>query len=760
MTSQANPSRLFEIHSRRIHRLRGFNQLPHPTTEEEFKYQQQVFDAAINLALQEGHAYETTTDADRQTYLTKVNPADTYSTFLQGLIDSDPIFRQFMSLLQKQPRDPSRRSSGFFETQFDRSVIIPPTVPVDPLEITLDDFGFPYAASTPLVTKQPVLRRPTLPPPSVPAEPTPSTSAAAFAAPTVSVSAPADTDSAQASPVVVDPVTVAPATVAVNPVATFPDPLSVPAIKLQRRKSDPSPYAAASKRGLEITSDSATYRRSSSEGEEEDEEEDPDADIADYSHPPPRTAFRPDRQALGGKEAAQEQKRVRFEAAAAVPYSVEWYQQRQQQRAQSHSSATVTTVAATTAFASTSTTAASTGATTTVTATTTAVATHTTTTTASSRTSAPVPPKKPSSTTTMATPTVVAWSPPIPGSIFDGTTNVKEFFDTYEALANTYHWDPAAQLSQLQFYLKGMAKSCYKYLKANATSSTPLTYAAVKKELMDYFSTKISTQEWEKLLRERKYTHGEDIQAYLWDINRYVRKVHKNPDIDIVKNHVVQGLPSGLAQEVWNHPVKTFKELHSKILEIQKFQSLMGKQTFMKNDVANQLVHLLEKLGIQTKPTEEAATAQANFAEKQQKKRGRRKSHVKSTPSPNPGPAPGQSNPPRSGRPNYNRQWNNQPNWKNKPNQQYRNRNFRSRNWNQQRNQNWQPNQRYHGQPHYYNQNNQANYIVPQDAYGYPQPHPPPPGYNGFPLGAPMPIHQPPEMHLINYINTEAPLLI
>lgn len=207
------------------------------------------------------------------------------------------------------------------------------------------------------------------------------------------------------------------------------------------------------------------------------------------------------------------------------------------------------------------------------------------------------PPKKGKAKMT----TVVAYTPPAFGTVYDGSTNIAKFFNRYEAFATTYAWDSKIKISQLEFHLKGAALKCFNNIR-KTSADVDFTYTKVKASLEKYFASKTSTQEYEKKLRERKLIHGESMEVYFWDVVDLVHKLYKTVDFDIMRDQVLKGLPASTAKDIWNGKPTTKDELHALILEQQKFESLMGKKSFGTDDQSvNACVHHLEALGFDVK---------------------------------------------------------------------------------------------------------------------------------------------------------------
>lgn len=216
----------------------------------------------------------------------------------------------------------------------------------------------------------------------------------------------------------------------------------------------------------------------------------------------------------------------------------------------------------------------------------------------------PKPPTPPPAMT--STTTVIAYTPPAFGTIYNGSKSVEKFFQKYEAFANTYSWNDDIKLAQLEFHLSGPAFKCFGALKKTRTGSD-FTYAKIKADLTKYFASKSSPQEYEKKLRDRKLMHNESMEQYFWDVEDLIRKVNKTVEFDKLRDHVLKGLPAEVSRDIWNSKPTDMESLIAKILEIQKFDSLMGKKHFIQTDEnsVNELVNKLENLGFSvTKQTD------------------------------------------------------------------------------------------------------------------------------------------------------------
>lgn len=213
---------------------------------------------------------------------------------------------------------------------------------------------------------------------------------------------------------------------------------------------------------------------------------------------------------------------------------------------------------------------------------------------------------------------VLSYTPPAFTLTFDGSTNVKKFFTRFEAYASTFQWDDTVKLAQLIFYLKGPALKCFEQIKR--TLSTTLDYDTCKAEMLKYFASKSSPQEFDKKLRERQLMFNETIEQYFWDVIDLVHKVDKKADFDKQRDHVLKGLPQHTANIIWNSKASTLDQLHAAILEQMKFESLMGKQSYASQEQAvNTVVSQLENMGFSVKPPPENKQ-DVNFAYNNKKK--------------------------------------------------------------------------------------------------------------------------------------------
>lgn len=182
---------------------------------------------------------------------------------------------------------------------------------------------------------------------------------------------------------------------------------------------------------------------------------------------------------------------------------------------------------------------------------------------------------------------------------------MKEFFNKFEAYALAFQWDDDTKLQQLLFHIDGAAMKCYKALKRTLTKAGNFTYAEVKKEMEKYFASKSSPQEYDKKLRERKLMFNENMEQYFWDVIDLVHKVDKNASFEQQRDHVLKGLPEETAKDIWNSKPTSLDTLHEKILERQKFESLMGKKAYdNKEQAINEVVNALENMGFSVKKSD------------------------------------------------------------------------------------------------------------------------------------------------------------
>lgn len=239
-------------------------------------------------------------------------------------------------------------------------------------------------------------------------------------------------------------------------------------------------------------------------------------------------------------------------------------------------------------------------------------------------TNPPDPPKRSKKSPDMATTTVLSYSPPSFGAVYKGTTNVDKFFTRYEAFASAYKWDDPAKLNQLEFHLAEAALKCFNNIR-KTSAKADFTYDNVKATIKKYFASKTSSQEYEKQLRERKLLHNESMESYFWDVIDLVYKIYKTVEFNTLRDQVLKGLPADTAKDIWNAQPSDMEELHEKILERQKFESLMGKKTFGTDENAVQeFVNHLENLGF--KVTKENKQEVNKFAHKKRKGNFRKQS--------------------------------------------------------------------------------------------------------------------------------------
>lgn len=200
------------------------------------------------------------------------------------------------------------------------------------------------------------------------------------------------------------------------------------------------------------------------------------------------------------------------------------------------------------------------------------------------------------------TPSIVAYTPPTFTIIYNGSTNIKKFFAKYDAYASTFKWDEAMKLEQLMFHLDGAAMKCYENVKRTRKALGTLKYSEVKADMQKYFASKSSPQVYDKKLRERKLMFNENMEQYFWDVLDLVHNVDKKADLDKIRDHVLKGLPQDTAKDIWNSKPDSVETLHEKILERQRFESLMGKKVYDNNEQAiNEVVVQLENMGFAVK---------------------------------------------------------------------------------------------------------------------------------------------------------------
>lgn len=201
--------------------------------------------------------------------------------------------------------------------------------------------------------------------------------------------------------------------------------------------------------------------------------------------------------------------------------------------------------------------------------------------------------------------TSVVYTPPKFQSVYDGSTNIDRFFNKYEAYAGTFGWNDDMKLSQLQFHLEKAAYKCYENLKKTLTAKSTFTYDTVKAQMKKYFASKSSSQEYEKLLRERKLMFNEPIEEYFWDVVELVYKIDKGAKFEKILENVLKGLPQEIAKDIWKAKPTDIDKLQDLILDHQKFESLIGKKVYGDNEQAiNEIVNQLKGLGFKVQKQE------------------------------------------------------------------------------------------------------------------------------------------------------------
>lgn len=145
----------------------------------------------------------------------------------------------------------------------------------------------------------------------------------------------------------------------------------------------------------------------------------------------------------------------------------------------------------------------------------------------------------PSQPTTATTPLVIVSQPREPGK-FSGTddVDVEDWVSHYERVSAHNRWDPTVMLANLEYYLKGTAKTWYDTNEATLTS-----WDSCKSKLIDLFGKPAGRQLSAKQeLASRAQTSTEPYVTYIQDVLALCRKVDRNMNEEDKVAHILKGI--------------------------------------------------------------------------------------------------------------------------------------------------------------------------------------------------------------------------
>lgn len=203
---------------------------------------------------------------------------------------------------------------------------------------------------------------------------------------------------------------------------------------------------------------------------------------------------------------------------------------------------------------------------------------------------------------------VSLYVPPVAQSTYDGTSDIKDFLDKYETLAKSHSWPDEVKVANFGLHIDGAVKDFYKLLKASTAASQLVTedkvvikWTDLRKAFLAAFKSKTTTEEYERQLTSRKMKDSENVETYYWAILRLCNKVDTAMTETKKVSHLIKGLAPAVAREIYITQPKTVQEIFDHLIQMEKFNSLMGKTVkpavAHSNDAAiNALVSKIDKL--------------------------------------------------------------------------------------------------------------------------------------------------------------------
>ncbi len=200
--------------------------------------------------------------------------------------------------------------------------------------------------------------------------------------------------------------------------------------------------------------------------------------------------------------------------------------------------------------------------------------------------------------------TIVSYQPPPFTVHFSGDTNVGEFLRNYDNYFSALNFTDTQKLKQLFFHLTGAAYNCLRVFSDHTEGG--LTYKAACDRLKQFFRSKITKEEYGRLLRQRKFSPPESLETYYWDIIRLCERCSVFDQKDIIQQ-IVKGLPNAIGSQIWAREPKDTAELYDLLVRFSSYESLIGKRssTLSNEDVTtltDELVNKLNKIGFYKKP--------------------------------------------------------------------------------------------------------------------------------------------------------------
>lgn len=200
--------------------------------------------------------------------------------------------------------------------------------------------------------------------------------------------------------------------------------------------------------------------------------------------------------------------------------------------------------------------------------------------------------------------TIVSYQPPAFTVLFSGDTNVNDFIRNYDNYFSALNFNDSQKLKQLFFHLTGAAYNCLRIFSDHTVGG--LTYKAACERLKQFFRSKVTKEEFGRLLRQRKFTPPESLETYYWDVVRLCERCSIFDQQDMVQQ-IIKGLPNTIGSQIWSREPKDTAELYDLLVRFSSYESLIGKRssTLSSEDVTtltDELVNKLNKMGFYKKP--------------------------------------------------------------------------------------------------------------------------------------------------------------
>ena len=175
----------------------------------------------------------------------------------------------------------------------------------------------------------------------------------------------------------------------------------------------------------------------------------------------------------------------------------------------------------------------------------------------------------------------VATIPMLPGNdCYDGHGHVEDFLHRFEAIAKVHGWDPDSKAYYFPLCLTGTCRNWFRTFLAeyrrrvNDPAAEP-PFAEMKKNFSEVFASKITEDELEQRLRNRKRAAGETIYDYYYSIMRLCDRLRGIDDEKRIK-YLLKGLPRSLATNLFLQKPATPGDLLDLLESHEQFEYILG----------------------------------------------------------------------------------------------------------------------------------------------------------------------------------------